>query len=155
MSKETYLAGFRKAAEARKVDPEALARFVMAKAAEDDTPGDVVDANGVNHDYPADPGIWEKVKAYCDAAAGKTKDVWNELGPSTQSVVGALAGAGIGTGIGAAVSKKDKRKKGLSRGAILGAIAGATAPHLPYEDIVNSFANKSWVEDRKKRSGNA
>ncbi len=117
MSKQTYLAGFCKAAAARGVNPEALARFAIQKEAQD-----------------SNPDIWAKVLKYIKNA----KDMWNILGPSTQSAISGLAGSAIGTGLGASIGGT----KGLVLGAIVGAIAGAGAPHVDWRAVIDSFKNR-------------
>lgn len=136
MSKQSYLNGFCKTAEANGVDPKALARFAIEKCSQDGAAaaGDKA-------------GMWEAIKAWLESAKNKTIDpkTWEwftNRGSSVQSLIGAGAGAALGTGLGAAVSKKGKRKSGLTAGAILGAIAGASAPHVDWKAIANSFKDK-------------
>jgi len=130
MSKQSYLAGFCKAAEAKNVDPKALAEFAMQKHAED-----------------SGKGLWDIVKEYLEkvktntvSGAEKVKDWYvNRAGESTKSLIGAGLGAAVGTGLGAAVTGG---KKGLVPGAIIGGIGGAAAPHVNWKAVINSFKNK-------------
>lgn len=120
MSKESYMAGFCKKAEAHNIDPHALARFAVQKAAAD------APAGGTG---AAQPGIWAKVmdaineaKAAAGRATGDAK-LWLDKHPAAKALAGAGVGSVVGTGLGAALAGK----KGLRAGAILGAIGGAGA----------------------------
>jgi hypothetical protein len=111
--------------------------------------------------YAQDAGstssIWSEVKKFLrevkDKGVALGKDVgdkggkiWSDLGPSTKSLIGAGLGAAVGTGTGPAVSKKGKRKAGVATGAILGALAGASAPHVNWQEIIDSFKNRSSLQ---------
>lgn len=112
MSKQTYAAGFCKAAAAYNVDPRELAKFALSKKAE------------------GEPGLWQQVLASIEdaknAAKGGLADAkkwWDGQDQSTKAILGALGGSALGTGLGAAV----KGTKGLRAGAILGALGGGAA----------------------------
>lgn len=135
MSKETYAAGFCKAAAAKNVDPRELALYIASvKQAQ------AADAGAA---AATDASTWAKVLAWLKDMGAKAKGGINDarawtnenLGPSTQSLAGGLLGAGIGTGLGAAI----KGKKGLAPGAIIGALSGAAAPQVDWQAVINSF----------------
>lgn len=124
MSKESYRAGFCKKAAAHNIDPQALARFAVQKAAADAAPAGGAAGAG------AKPSVWQSVMADIEkakaAGKGAVENAVNWYGAqdaTTKALIGAGLGSAAGTGLGAALAGK----KGLRAGAILGAVGGAGA----------------------------
>lgn len=128
MSKQSYIDGFRKAAEARNVDPEALAKYLMSKKAEGE----------------ATTGLWDQVRA----AIGDAKKWWDDpANVAYKPLIGAGIGSALGTGLGAALHGK----KGLRGGAILGALGGGLGT-VDWEALNKALG--SMKHDAEQRSKN-
>lgn len=129
MSKKSYIAGFCKAASAMNVNPEALARFAMSKAAE------------------GEGGVMSSI----NNALGGALNWWNNPDNAAwRPLIGAGVGSALGTGIGAAV----KGKKGLRSGAILGALGGGLAA-VNWNQLAKALErmqNESKAGDQKAKA---
>ena len=139
MSKQSYMAGFCKAAESNGVDPKALAAFAVEKAAQEAAAAGAAPAAGA---AGGESGVWKnvldainKAKAAAKGAAKSTKDWYGKQNAATKALIGAGLGSAVGTGLGAAVVGK----KGLRSGSILGALAGAGASQVDWKALAEHF----------------
>ena len=132
MSKESYRTGFCKKAAAHNIDPQALARFAVQKAAAEAAAAPAAGAAsaGGASGAGAKTSVWqnvmaaiEKAKAAGKGAAENAVKWYGAQDATTKALIGAGLGSAAGTGLGAALAGK----KGLRAGAILGAVGGAGA----------------------------
>lgn len=143
MSKQSYMNGFCKAAAANNVDPRALARFAVEKAAADAAP--VPKAS-----------LWDEVLSAIDAAKNKAQNTWKGLDPNTRELLkltgGALGGAALGTGLGAVVGGK----RGLGAGAVIGALGGGAAAgtQVDWNALAQHFGNMTSEAAKRVKAHN-
>ena len=138
MSKQSYIRGFAKKAAERGIDPEALAKLVLSKSAQD---------AGADDWKTKSKELWAKVMEKIDAA----KSWYNkEMPEAAKDLLAAGVGAGVGTGIGAAV----KGKKGLVPGAIIGGLGGGALRRVSDEQwkAVMDYLTKSKAKQQASQN---
>ena len=122
MSKQSYVEGFCKAAEAHGVDPYALYELIVPMRKEAQS-----------------GGIWDSVKGVIEQA----KQKWNDIDPNYKPLVGSLVGGGLGAGAGALAGKL------FGFGAGRGALAGLGIGGLGGALYGSSAGNKQLTESMK------
>ena len=127
MSKQSYVEGFCKAAEAQGVDPYALYELVVPMRKEAQS-----------------GGIWDSVKGVIEQA----KQKWNEIDPNYKPLVGSLVGGGLGAGAGALAGKLFGF--GAGRGALAGLGIGGLGGALYGSGAGNKQLAESMKADKAK-----
>lgn len=127
MSKQSYVEGFCKAAEAHGVDPYALYELVVPMRKEAQS-----------------GGIWDSVKGVIEQA----KQKWNEIDPNYKPLVGSLVGGGLGAGAGALAGKLFGF--GAGRGALAGLGIGGLGGALYGSGAGNKQLAESMKADKAK-----
>lgn len=136
MSKQSYIKGFSKVAEAHGVDPERLAQCAVGMQKRS------LDLGPIKANTDA---VIAKLKALAESA----KDTYSGMSPLAKGLVNAGAGAGVGSLAGLGIGSMFGRS---GRGAWIGALAGGLPMAAGSVDWKSLKAKiEEWQKNRKEK----